>query len=372
MTTRTYAYKKGSILLLAGTKQGLFLISSADRQHWQVEKTQLEARPSRIFYAAFDECNHYRLFVADNGENAENAETDFKTYLRYSDDFGQSWREPTQSLRFAPESGFTLQAIWYSEPGNEPGTLYAGTDPACLWESHDYGEHWEVNEAMLTYPERHLWGSGLEGTCLHSIVADYSNRDRMWVSISGAGTLRSEDGGKSWQALNKMSEDGLHGRQEVVGTTSHRLLQHPTQPEMLYQQSRNGIFKSMDRGESWHNILSNLPSFFGFPLALDVHHPETLFAVVLDPDDRLTPGKQFTVYRTENVGESWQALTRGLPEARLKVLRHGLCADLKDPCGVYVGTMSGELFTSNDRGEHWQLITDKLPPIYSVTATEFV
>jgi photosystem II stability/assembly factor-like uncharacterized protein len=366
MTTRANTYEKGSILLLAGTRQGLFLISSADRQHWQVEKTQLEARPARIFYAAFDARNHYRLFVADNGENAE-------TYLRYSDDLGQSWREPKQSIQFPQKSGFTLKAIWYIEPGrnDEPGTMYAGTDPACLWVSRDYGEHWEVNEAMLMYPERNRWGSGLEGTCLHSIVADYADRERMWVSISGAGTLRSDDGGKSWRALNRMNEDGLHGGREV-GTTSHRLLQHPTQPDILYQQSRNGVFKSLNGGESWQNIVSNLPSFFGFPLALDVHHPETLFAVVLDPDDRLTPGKQFTVYRTENAGENWTALTRGLPEARLKVLRHGLCTDLKDPCGIYVGTMSGELFASHDRGEHWQLITDQLPPIYAVTATEFV
>jgi photosystem II stability/assembly factor-like uncharacterized protein len=367
MTTRRY--KNGSILLLAGTKQGLFLISSADRQHWQVEKTQLEARPSRIYYATFDARNHYRLFVADNGENAE-------TYLRYSDDFGQSWRLPKGGIQFAQESGFTLKAIWNIEPGrvDEPETIYLGSDPACLWVSHDYGEHWEANEAMLRYPGRGEWGASLEGTCLHSIVVDYANRERMWVSISGAGTLRSDDNGKSWRMQNRMSADE---QKEGLGvsTNSHRLLQHPTQADVLYQQSRNGIFRSADGGESWQSILGNLPSFFGFPLALDVHHPETLFAVVIDPDNRYNLGEQFAVYRTENAGESWETLKRGLPkgpDVRLKVLRHGLCTDKKEPCGVYVGTMSGELFASSDRGEQWQLITDKLPPIYAVTAVEFV
>ncbi len=363
------AYKTGSILLLAGTRQGLFLISSADRRHWQIEKTRLEVRPaSRIYYAVFDPRNKYRLFVAENGEK--------DAYLYYSDDFGQRWQEPKTPIQFAQSSGFSLKEIWYIEPGRveEPGMIYAGTDPACLWKSGDAGEHWEVNEAMQSYPERSEWGAGLTGTCLHSIIPDYSDKKRMWVSISGAGTLRSDDDGASWQTLNEMGKSERRDDPEV-GRNSHRLLQHPTQANTLYQQSRNGIFKSLDGGESWRSILGNLPSFFGFPLALDMHHPETLFTVVLDPEERYSLGEQFAVYRTENAGEHWETLTRGLPrgpEARFKVLRHALCADKQEPCGVYVGTMSGELFASNDRGESWEMITDKLPPIYSVTVTEFM
>jgi hypothetical protein len=46
-----------------------------------------------------------------------------------------------------------------------------------------------------------------------------------------------------------------------------------------------------------------------------------------------------------------------------------MCADGADPCGVYVGTKTGQLFASADRGESWEMIADYLPPIYSVTAT---
>jgi photosystem II stability/assembly factor-like uncharacterized protein len=295
-----------------------------------------------------------------------------ETRLCYSDDGGLNWQSPTKGIQFARESGFSLKAIWYIEPGHsdEPGTIYVGTDPANLWVSNDYGEHWEVNKALATYPERDTWGASLEGTCLHSIVIDHEHKNRIWVSISGAGTLRSDDNGKSWQVLNEMQQ----GERERVGTNSHRLLQHPDKPEVLYQQSRNGIFISQDGGEHWQSILGNLPSFFGFPLALDRQAPDTLFTVVLDPEKRVNLGDQFAVYRTENVGRSWEVLTKGLPkgpEVQMKVLRHGLCTDTKDPCGVYVGTMSGEIFASSNRGESWQLVTDGLPPIYAVTATEW-
>ena len=117
--------------------------------------------------------------------------------------------------------------------------------------------------------------------------------------------------------------------------------------------------------------MGNLPTSFGFPLVVDVHHPETLFTVMLDPDDRYTPGAQFAVYRTENAGQQWEPLTKGLPRKRMKVLRHALCTDAQTSSGVYVGTMSGELFTSSDWGEHWQMISNRFPPIYSVTAIAY-
>ena len=39
-----------------------------------------------------------------------------------------------------------------------------------------------------------------------------------------------------------------------------------------------------------------------------------------------------------------------------------------DPAGVYFGTSTGQLFGSADEGEHWPLIADYLPPIWSVEA----
>ncbi|HEY5002291.1 MAG TPA: hypothetical protein VII61_04020, partial [Ktedonobacteraceae bacterium] len=144
--------------------------------------------------------------------------------------------------------------------------------------------------------------------------------------------------------------------------------------EVLYQQNHCGIYKSINAGDDWIDIRQNLPSDFGFPIALDPHHPETLYVVVEDTEARQNIGQQFTVYRSENAGEQWEMLTQGLPKGSgvgLGVLRQALCTDTKDPCGVYVGTTTGQIFASADRGEHWQMIADYLPPIYSVTTTVF-
>ncbi|GCE24456.1 hypothetical protein KDK_82560 [Dictyobacter kobayashii] len=194
----------------------------------------------------------------------------------------------------------------------------------------------------------------------------------MWVGISAVGCLRTDNGGKSWTHANKNTRAGfLPDPYPEFGQCIHRLLQHPTQPDVLYQQNHCGLYKSLNAGEDWIDVQSNLPSEFGFPIGLDPHHPETLYSVV-EGEARNNIGEQFTVYRTQNAGEEWEALTHGLPSGpnvRLGVLRHGLCTDELDPCGVYVGTNTGQLFASNDRGDNWQLIADYLPTIYSVKAT---
>ncbi len=359
------SYAKGTILLTVGTKRGLFLLSSSDRQTWDIETTTLKGQ--RVFYAILDQRKGHRMFAAENGDF-------FGSFVRYSDDFGQTWQTPEQGIQFSQESGEKLQNIWVIETGrpDEPGTLYAGIDPASLWVSTDNGVHWNANDGLLNHSTRKSWEPGAGGLCLHTIIADPTNPLRMWVGISAVGCMRTDDGGTTWVFANKNVRAGfLPETYPEFGQCIHRLVQHPTQPDTLYQQNHCGIYKSLNAGDDWIDIQNSLPSEFGFPIALDSHHPDTVFVVVEAPDGRHNVGDHFVVYRTEDGGKQWQPLTKGLPTGqgvRLGVLRHGMCADTLDPCGVYVGTNTGQIFASHDRGESWQLIADFLPSVYSINA----
>lgn len=362
--SETTNFAPGTVLVLVGTKRGLFLLSSRDRKRWEVNATELPGR--RTYYATLDQRSGHRMFAADNGDF-------FGTFLRYSDDFGQTWHEPEQGIQFSEESGQKLENIWVIEPGraNEPGTLYAGIDPANLWVSTDNGVHWSLNESLANHPTRDRWNPGAGGLCLHTIVVDPSNSQRMWVGISAVGCMRTDDGGQNWVFLNKNVRASFQPDiYPEFGQCLHRMIQHPTQPDVLYQQNHCGIYKSVNAGDDWIDIQHNLPSEFGFPIALDPHNPDTVF-VIVENDARNNVSEQFNVYRTKNGGEQWEALSEGLPAGqgvRLGVLRHGMCSDTLDPCGVYVGTNTGQVFASADRGDSWHLIADFLPSVYSVKA----
>src|SRR5437588_12399753 len=138
------------MLLMVGTKRGLFILSSRDRERWEISTPALKGH--RIFFATLDQRSGCRLFAADNSDF-------FGTFLRYSDDFGQTWQEPEQGIQFPNDSGQKLVNIWVIEPGrpNEPGVVYAGIDPASLWVSTDGGAHWEHTSHHDNTPTRNHW-----------------------------------------------------------------------------------------------------------------------------------------------------------------------------------------------------------------------
>src|SRR5436305_3113960 len=151
-------YASGTMLVMVGTKRGLFILSSRDRERWEISTPTLKGH--RIFYATLDQRSGCRLFTADNNDF-------FGSYVRYSDDFGQTWQEPERGIQFPEESGLALANIWTIVPGraSEPETVYCGVDPASLWVSHDRGATWEQNAALANHPTREHWNPGAGGLC---------------------------------------------------------------------------------------------------------------------------------------------------------------------------------------------------------------
>lgn len=147
------------------------------------------------------------------------------------------------------------------------------------------------------------------------------------------------------------------------------MLLHPAAPGRLFQQNHWGVYRSDDQGESWKRFDRGLPSEFGFGLALHRNDAGRCYVVPLDSREgafRATPGA-FIVYTHD--GTSWKALRRGLPSenAYLGVQREGMASDPLRPCGVYVGTTTGQLFAGADEGRSWKAIASHLPPIMSVS-----
>jgi photosystem II stability/assembly factor-like uncharacterized protein len=84
------------------------------------------------------------------------------------------------------------------------------------------------------------------------------------------------------------------------------------------------------------------------------------------------PEGQAAVWRTRDAGESWEKLTRGLPQedAYVGVLRTGMAIDRADTPGLYFGTSTGQVFASADEGDNWTEIANYLPTIWSVEVAE--
>jgi photosystem II stability/assembly factor-like uncharacterized protein len=225
---------------------------------------------------------------------------------------------------------------------------------------------------MFTHETRPKWQPGAGGLCLHTILVDEGDPKNLHVGISAVGTLNSKDGGETWKFQNKnVLADFLPEKYPEFGQCVHKLARHPSNPNVLFQQNHCGIYRSDDGGENWKDIRNNLPSRFGFPIAVDSNDPKRVYVAPLEGDfSRLSPDGKFSVWASDNSGKEWFPLERGFPKpAYFAILRDAMTSDSEDPCGLYVGTTTGHLYASRNRGKTWVKVSDVLPPIYSVSAS---
>jgi photosystem II stability/assembly factor-like uncharacterized protein len=206
--------------------------------------------------------------------------------------------------------------------------------------------------------------------CLHTILLDPANPERIFIAISAAGTFRTDDGGTTWRAINRgLRSAHIPDPDAEVGHCVHRLAMHPSRPRVLFMQKHWDVMRSDDAGDTWHEISGNLPTDFGFTIDVHAHEPETIYVVPIKSDsEHYPPDGQLRVYRSRTGGQEWQALTQGLPErdCYVNVLRDAMAVDSLDSCGVYFGTTGGQVYASADAGDSWAPIVRDLPPVLSV------
>jgi photosystem II stability/assembly factor-like uncharacterized protein len=206
--------------------------------------------------------------------------------------------------------------------------------------------------------------------CLHTILLDPTNPERIFVAISAAGAFRSDDGGTTWKPINRgLRSEGIPDPEAEVGHCVHRLAMHPSIPNRLFMQKHWDVMRSDDAGETWTEVSGNLPTDFGFAIDVHAHEPETIYVVPIKSDSEHFPldGK-LRVYRSRTGGNKWEPLTTGLPQrdCYVNVLRDAMSVDTLDPCGIYFGTTGGAVYASNDAGDSWSPIVHDLPAVLSV------
>lgn len=357
----------GRVVLLVGTEKGLFrLVSDHRREQWSIDGPLIEGH--EILHAWIDPRRPQTAYAAVR-------HLIWGAHVYRSEDAGKTW----ESLSAAPQHEVgkheeSLRAIWYLAPGlaSEPDTIYAGIDPAGLFVSRDRGESWEPMAGLNDHPTRTTWEPAKGGFSIHSIHQCERLPQRMYVAVSAGGAYRSDDGGASWYPINRnVRAENKPQRFVESGHNIHRLVVHPRQPDRLYRQCYNGMYRSDDGGLNWVEISAGLPSDFGYAIVTEAADPDVVYVLPIASNHmRTMPEGRMRVFRSADGGNSWQALTAGLPQshAYVSVLREAMDVDDLPSCGVYFGTTSGHLFASRDYGQHWDCLAAFLPRILSVKA----
>jgi len=387
-----------SVRVLVGTRKGAFILTSdGKREKWDVTGPHFAGW--EIYHVKGSPADPNRIYASQTSGW-------FGQIIQRSDDGGKTWfqpgtpaGEPTTTPEGMPkgesnkfvydtsaETGKPLtthqfydgtpkpwefKRVWHLEPSlDDPDSIYAGIEDAALFRSTNGGQTWHELAGLRGHGTGAQWQPGAGGMCLHTIILDPKNRDRIFIAISAAGAFRTDDGGATWKPINK----GLHSQYipdpaAEVGHCVHHVAKHPSNSNVLFMQKHWDVMRSEDAGDNWTEVSGNLPTDFGFVIDVHAHEPETVYVVPIKSDgEHYPPDGKLRVYRSRTGGNEWEALTKGLPQENcyVNVLRDAMAVDSLDSCGVYFGTTGGQVYASADSGDTWTPIVRDLPPVLSV------
>lgn len=364
----------GGTRVLVGTRKGAFvLVSDEQREQWRVEGPHFPGW--EIYHLAGSRLDPDLLYAAQStgwfGQVVHRSRDGGATWEAVDNDFAYDGVPGEHQWYDGTLRPWEFTRVWHLEPSwHEVDTVYAGVEDAALFVSHDAGDTWSELSGLRRHDTGRQWQPGAGGMCLHTILQHPTDPDRLVVAISAAGAFRSDDRGQTWRPINRgLSSGEIPDGDAEVGHCVHHVTAHPQRPDVLFMQKHWDVMRSDDAGGSWHEISGDLPSDFGFPIAVHAHEPETVYVVpILSDTQHFPPDGRLRVYRSREGGQRWEALTEGLPQedCYVNVLRDAMAVDEHESCGIYVGTTGGQVYASSDAGDSWAPIVRDLPAVLSV------
>src|SRR6201997_3030036 len=198
------------IRVSVGTRKGAFILTSdGKRKNWKVDGPHFAGW--EIYHMKGSPVDPHRIYASQTSGW-------FGQIIQRSSDGGKTWETPGsspeelkspdgmpkgESNKFvydtSPETGKPLtthmwydgtqhpwefKRVWHLEPSlTDANHVYAGVEDAALFRSTDGGENWEELPALRGHATGPSWQPGAGGMCLHTVILDPSNPQRIYIAI---------------------------------------------------------------------------------------------------------------------------------------------------------------------------------------------
>ena len=248
---------------------------------------------------------------------------------------------------------------------NNPHIIYCGTASGGLWKTTNNGVTWKpIFDKQST-------------SSIGDVTVAPSNPDIVWVGTGeansrnssswGNGVYKSHDGGKTW--LHMGLKDTHHIGRIVIDQNNPDVVYVAAVGHLWGSNQERGLFKTTDGGETWNNVLFVDVNTGGIDVAIDPSNNNILYAAMYQRQRSgwgfIGGGPGSGLYKTNDAGQTWTKLTKGLPEGDTG--RIGIDIYRRDPHVVYaiIENKNGGVFRSEDKGETWVKMSSTNPrPMY--------
>src|SRR4051812_26130464 len=227
------------VRVLVGTRKGAFVLSAdGKRDRWDV---------TGPFFGGW-ELYHLKGSPADpNRLYASQTSGWFGQMIQRSNDGGKTWEPVGNKFVYDGVPGthqwydgtphpWEFARVWHLEPSpSDPDKVYAGVQDAALFQTTDGGQNWQELPGLRGHGSGPHWQPGAGGLCLHTILIDPGNPQRIFIAISAAGAFRTDDGGATWRPINRrLQSEGIPDAEAGGGPCAPRIAPPPSRPNALF------------------------------------------------------------------------------------------------------------------------------------------
>lgn len=278
--------------------------------------------------------------------------------LYYSADGGNTWE-----LRM---NGITIEHVFcvgYAHIGDRI-VLYAGTEPASMFRSDDYGATWTEQPGIKNIPGRENWSFPSPPHEAHtkSMTIDPRNPVVIYAGVEQGDLLKTVDGGATWFVLDEFSKPTDWTYRDI-----HQVVVHPDNSDEVYMTTGMGLYLSRNAGITWELILDN---------TFCIGYPDHLIVSPLDSNTMFMSGagqnpgtwreshrSASTVVVSHDRMRTTAEARQGLPADRRANIEAMSIAAYPGSFTLFAGTTDGEVYESGDQAGSWTCIASGLAPV---------
>ena len=278
--------------------------------------------------------------------------------LYFSGDAGLTWEKRAD--------GITIDQVFcvgYAHHGDKVA-LYAGTEPASMFRSDDYGKSWVEQPGVKETKGRDKWSfpSPPHQAHVKTMTIDPRDPNVIYAGVEQGDLLKTIDGGTHWRVLDDYSKPTDWTYRDI-----HLVVVHPANSAELYMTTGMGLYRSRDAGKTWTLIIDN---------HFRIGYPDHLIVSPRDGDTMFMAGAaenpgvwqkshraETTIMRSRDRGLTWTDASRGLPENRRANVEAMSLVTHRGGFTLFAGTTDGEVFASEDEAQSWTRIAGGLAPV---------
>ena len=244
-----------------------------------------------------------------------------------------------------------------------PATFYLGASGGGVWKTEDYGTRWHVvSDGYFDSPSI---GDISVAQNDPNIVYVGTGSDGLRSNvISGNGMYKSIDGGETWEHIG-LTETGHIGAVEI-DPSNHNIVWVAAIGQAFNVNEERGVYKTEDGGKTWNKVLFISDKIGISDIELLPGNPNIVFATAWKTERKpwtiISGGstEEGGIYKSVDGGQNWEKIIQGLPQGLIGKI--DLAVTPADSRIVYALVEAfhdeGGLYKSIDQGKTFKQVSN--------------